>query len=170
MSYDITVLTRVFKDADTFVSRIDQNHSLKNYFMCGGCGQLAKIIYKCFLNKRKKNYKLLCFMEFECYGSPEKMRTCSDEDFLDEYGFAGIDHVALIVGDKIYDACGVEYYDKEKYSHRLFPKTTFCYKEIEIGNISQSKQVFKKVLFGHLYGHKKQSEIVSRIFHDLRLK
>ncbi|EPP7234364.1 hypothetical protein ACTOJ1_001307 [Shigella flexneri] len=170
MSHDVAMLTRVFKDADTLVARIDQNHSLKNYFICGGCGQLAKLIYQNFLNKRKKNYKLLCFMDFELYGNPEIMRTCSDEDFLEEYGFAGIDHVALIIGDKIYDACGVEPYDKEKYSHRLFPKTTFCYKEIEIGNVSQSKQVFEKVLFGHLYGHKKQSEIISRIFHDLRLK
>ena len=78
--------------------------------------------------------------------------------------------VNRIVGNKVYDACGSDFYDKETYVHRMFPKSQFCYREIEIGNVSQSKQVFEKVLFGHLYGHKKQSEIVSRIFHDLRLK
>lgn len=170
MNHDIAMLTRVFKDADTLVNRIDQNHSLKKYFMCGACGQLAKLIYQHFINKRKKDYKLLCFMEFELYGNLELRKTCSDEKFLEEYGFAGIDHVALIVGNKVYDACGSDFYDKETYVHRMFPKSQFCYREIEIGNVSQSKQVFEKVLFGHLYGHKKQSEIVSRIFHDLRLK
>lgn len=54
MNHDIAMLTRVFKDADTLVNRIDQNHSLKNYFMCGACGQLAKLIYQHFINKRKK--------------------------------------------------------------------------------------------------------------------
>lgn len=77
-----------------------------------------------------------------CY-YPDFYKTCTVDEFLENYADDGIDHVALIVDDKIYDATGVRDYN-DNYSHDLNKREFYNYKEITLENAKKSAMIFGK--------------------------
>lgn len=169
MSRNITLLKNRFSTPNSLVEYIKMVSDLKGFFMRGACGQLAKIIYDHFISKRENSFKLLCFVDKEEFNfNTVLLKEMSDGDFFDAVRWVGVDHVALIAGNQIYDAYGVSYYFEDEYEHPSLSKESFFYKEVDLPTVAKAKEIFADIMRDHRYGHKKQSEIAERIMHSVK--
>lgn len=169
MSRNITLLKNHFSTPNNLVEYIKMVSDLKGFFMRGACSQLAKIIYDHFINKRENSFKLLCFVSKEDFNLNEvSLKEMSNSDFLDAVRCVGVNHVALIAGNQIYDAHGVSYYFENEYEHPVLYRECFFYKEIDLPTVVKSKEIFADIMRDHRYGHKKQAEIAERIMHSVK--
>lgn len=164
-------IKQYFNTPDSLVSYINKDKLLRHYFMAGGCSQLVKILYKYYVNKKKKNYKILCIIDRKCAERVSKkynsdVENIESEDFLNEFYLTGIEHVAMVIEDKVYDGFHNTSYNKEEYEHKCFLKKSFYYKEVEIKDSKDSRNIMNILLAGHKYGGDKISYVINKILNN----
>lgn len=164
-------IKQYFNTADSLIGYINKDKLLRHYFMSGGCSQLVNILYRYYVNKKKKNYKILCIIDKRTAEElSQKYATdianIKSEDFLNEFYLTGIEHVAMVIADKVYDGFHNTSYNKEEYEHECFPKQSFYYKEMEIKDSKDSKNILNILLAGHKYGGDKISCVINKILNN----